>query len=223
LDGILRAQSGRTSAQISAYYNRINDYISPNIVGDTTLLGEDGGSASSVPVNVYAQRDAVLRGVEGQVEAEVVRHLVVGAVGDLVRGDFAGGGPLPFVPSARLGASLRWDDGRFFGGGAVRRGFAQERVSQPGCASADRVVIGPDGELPSDAATGAPCVDVETPAYTVLNLSAGVNLILGGYVHSLTLRADNVGDERFYDASSRIKSFTANPGRNLSAVYRVLF
>lgn len=219
VDGILRAQSGRTSGQLSAYYSRIDDFISPNIVRDTTLAGE-----GSVPLNVFSQRAATLRGAEGQLEAEVARHFIVGAVGDVVRGSFvSGGGALPFLPSARLGGSLRWDDGRFSLGGDVRHGFAQNRVSQPTCARADRVTIGDGGELPAEAASGTPCVDVPTPAYTAVNLSAGLNLIVGGYVHSLTLRADNVGDTRFYDASSRIKSFTANPGRNLSLVYKVLF
>ena len=218
VDGILRAQSGTTSAQLSAYYNRINNYIAPNIVRDTTL-GDEG----AVPLNVFSQQDAVLRGVEGQAEAEVVRHVVAGLVGDVVRGRFASGGPLPFLPSARLGGSLRWDEGRFFAGGDVRHGFAQTRVSQAGCARADRVRLGAEGELPSEPGTGTPCADVPTPAYTVLNLNAGVTLVVGGLSHSLTLRADNVGDTRYFDASSRIKSFTANPGRNLSLVYRLLY
>ena len=105
----------------------------------------------------------------------------------------------------------------------MRHGFAQTRVSQAGCARADRVVLGDEGELGSEPGTGAPCIDLPTPAYTVLNLSTGVTLVVGGLSHSLTLRADNVGDTRYFDASSRIKSFTANPGRNLSLVYRLLY
>jgi iron complex outermembrane receptor protein len=225
VDGILRAASGRTSAQLSAYYNRINDFISPNIVGTVDQEGNPvaPGSGGALPLNRFTQHDATVRGLEGQVEAEVVRHVVVGAMGDLVRGSFVDGGALPFMPPARLGGSLRWDDGRFFAGGDVRHGFGQSRVSQPECSRADRVTVGPDGELPTEPATGTPCVDVATPAYDLVNLSAGINLIVGGYVHSFTLRVDNVGDARFYDASSRIKGFTANPGRNVSAVYKVLF
>jgi iron complex outermembrane receptor protein len=34
---------------------------------------------------------------------------------------------------------------------------------------------------------------------------------------------DNVFDERYVDATSRIKSFAFNPGRNLALVYRVDF
>lgn len=221
-DAILRVRSGRASGQLSAYYNRINDFISPNIMRDTTLVDEDG-APSTVPLNVFSQRDAVMHGLEGQFETEVVRHVVVGAVGDVVRGRFVDSGPLPFLPSARIGGSLRWDDGRFFAGGDVRHGFAQSRVSQASCAVADQVALGAEGELPTEPGTGVPCVDVPTPAHSVVNVSAGISLIVGGRVHSLTLRADNVADERYYDASSRIKSFTANPGRNLSLVYKVLF
>jgi iron complex outermembrane receptor protein len=42
-------------------------------------------------------------------------------------------------------------------------------------------------------------------------------------VHSITLRADNLLDERYRDAASRIKDFAPNPGRNLALVYRLLF
>jgi iron complex outermembrane receptor protein len=96
-----------------------------------------------------------------------------------------------------VGASLRWDTGRFNAGGEVRHAFAQRDV------------------------TGGQ--DVATEAYTLVNFSAGWNMSMGGRIHHLTLRADNVGDVRYYDATSRIKSFAANPGRNVSVVYRVMF
>ena len=57
-----------------------------------------------------------------------------------------------------------------------------------------------------------------------LTLPVGKHAVVTGRLSdSLTLRADNVGDTRYFDASSRIKSFTANPGRNLSLVYRLLY
>ena len=112
--------------------------------------------------------------------------LVAGVVGDVVRGSFVSGGPLPFMPSARVGGSLRWDDGRYFAGGDVRHGFAQTRVSQAACARADRAVLGAEGELGREPGTGAPCVDVSTPAYTVLNLNVGVTLVVGALWGRLT-------------------------------------
>ena len=73
-------------------------------------MDEHDGDEITVPVAVYTQRDAALRGLEGQVEAIVATHVVLGAMGDLVRGEFRDGGPLSFMPAARIGGSGRWDD-----------------------------------------------------------------------------------------------------------------
>ncbi|MDP9348334.1 MAG: TonB-dependent receptor, partial [Gemmatimonadota bacterium] len=192
---VLRARTGALNAQLSAFRNRINDYITPNIVGDTLVEEHEGGFAE-VPLNVYRQEDAVLRGVEGEVESAVGRHWVVGASGDWIRGEFRGGAPLPFMPASRLGGRVRWDDSHYSVGLDVRRSFAQERVPEN-----ERAVSG----------------------YTLVDLSAGLNVIRAGLVHSLTLRADNLFDVVYYDPTSRIKAFAASPGRNLALVYRVLF
>ncbi|HEX2187503.1 MAG TPA: TonB-dependent receptor [Longimicrobiaceae bacterium] len=192
---VLRARTGGLNGQVSAFYNRISDYIAPEAVGDTVLVEEDGASVT-VPLNVFRQDDARLRGVEGEVEAALGGNWVVGAMGDLVRGDFVDGGPLPYMPAARIGGSVRWDDSHYSLGLDVRHAFRQDRV--------------PENEL----ATGA---------YTLVDLAGGINLIRDGLVHSVTLRADNLLDAEYRDAASRIKAFAANPGRNLSLVYRVLF
>ncbi|CAA9358691.1 MAG: Putative TonB-dependent receptor [uncultured Gemmatimonadaceae bacterium] len=220
IDGVVRVQSGRTSAQLSAYYNRVNDYITPVVDGETEADG------AVVPVARFRQADAALRGIEGQAEVEVARYLVVGAMGDVVRGRFRDGGApigavgdaIPFLPPARLGGLVRWDNRRYSASADVRRAFAQDRTSQPGCAAAGSAT----GDAAGDA-TGAPCVDLPTAAYTLANVSVGLNLTTRGYVQTVTLRADNLFDERYYDAASRIKSFAASPGRNVSVVYRVLF
>ena len=192
-EAVLRVDASRTHAQLSAYYNRIDGYIFPRVVGTRTVDGEE------VPEVRITQSDATLAGLEGSVETEFAKHLVLGLMGDAVRGEFVSSGdPLPFMPPARLGASMRWDDGRHFLSARVRRAFAQDRVT-------------------GDA------IDVPTPAYTLLDLSAGLTLILGGQVHTITLRADNVLDERYFDATSRIKRFAPNPGRDFSLVYRLLF
>ena len=192
LDGVFRVQTGKADVQLAAYYNRISNYISPDIVGDT--LTDEG----RVPLNRFSQGDATLKGLEGRVEGAVAPHVVVGGMADVVRGASSDGAPLPFMPAARVGAQSRWDNGKLSFGGDVRHAFAQKRVSGGG-------------------------VDIPTAAYTLLNLSIGVQYIRGGLVHFITLRADNVMDEKYIDSSSRIKSFAANPGRNLAVVYKVLF
>jgi iron complex outermembrane receptor protein len=44
-----------------------------------------------------------------------------------------------------------------------------------------------------------------------------------GRLNALTLRADNLFDAQYREASSRIKNFAFNPGRNVALVYRLLF
>jgi iron complex outermembrane receptor protein len=101
------------------------------------------------------------------------------------------------MPPPRLGASLRRDDGALSLGGDVHHELRQDRVG---------------------AADEPP-----TPAHTLLRLHAGLRVTRGGAVHSLSLRAENLGDAVHREATSRVKDFAPGPGRNLSLVYRVFF
>jgi iron complex outermembrane receptor protein len=194
VEGVLRAQGRRVSADLSAYYNRINGYIVP-IVNDSVDI-DDGGEAVRVGRAVYEQADANLRGVEGRVELVAAPHFVVGAMGDYVRGTFVDGGNIPFMPPARVGGLVRWDGGKVSAEANYRHAFAQNDVAE------------------NESTTGA---------YDLLNLSLGYSRTVLGRVNNITLRADNVLDEKYRDATSRIKDFTFNPGRNVSLVYKLYF
>lgn len=198
IDALLRLHGERINGQVGAYYNRVDNFITPSIVGDT--LNEDG---FFTPINQFAQSDATLRGVEARVEAEAMRNIVVGLLGDVVRGSLADGSPIPFLPAARLGALARRETQGYSLSGEVRHTFAQLRV--------------PEAVVSSDPAA------TPTAGHTLVNVSLGFNLPVGGMVHAVTLRADNLLDERYREATSRIKHFAYNPGRNLSLVYRLLF
>jgi iron complex outermembrane receptor protein len=125
-------------------------------------------------------------------------------MGDLVRGALAANDePLPFMPAARLGGHVRWDDGRMSAEAGYRHAFAQNRVP-PAISEED-----PSG--------------IATPAYDLVNLSLGWTLGAGDHVNSITLRVDNALDAKYVDATSRLKTFAFNPGRNFALVYRVLF
>lgn len=197
LDGVIRVQSTRVDAQFAGFYNRIDHYVTVDIVKDTTVDG------ASVPLNQFAQGDATLKGLEGRLEVTVAPQLVLGAMGDMVRGTLEDGSALPFIPAARLGGSARWEGRRLSFGSELRHGFAQRRVPPP-------------------ASEGDPSA-IPTDAYTVLDLSIGYNLTVGDRMHSIVLRADNVTDEQYVDATSRIKGFAFQPGRNLAVIYKVLF
>jgi iron complex outermembrane receptor protein len=190
VDAVLRVRRSRVTGEISGYYNRVNNYIAPIVVGDTLVVAE------TLPLAVFQQADARVAGLEGKLEVEVVPGLVVGAMGDRLRGDFMEGGPLPYMPASRVGGSIRWDGGTFDVGADVRHSFAQDHVSD------------------SEATTGP---------YTLMDLSTGVNLVARGHVQTITVRLDNVLDQKYAEATSRIKEFALNPGRNLTLVYKMLF
>jgi iron complex outermembrane receptor protein len=202
VDGVLRLEMPKVNGQLSAFYNSINDYITPNIVRDTMIVGDDGAT-SSVPLNRFSQADATLRGVEGKVEVQVAPHMVVGGMGDMTRGRLNSGEPLPYMPAARLGALARWDNGRISTDGEFRHAFAQNQV-------------------PASVSEGDPSA-IATQSYNLVNVSIGLNLPLADRLNTLTLRVDNLLDEKYADATSRLKSFAFNPGRNFSLVYRVVF
>lgn len=201
-DAVLRAQSERVTMQVAGFLNRIDRYIAPALLGDTTIVVEhDGGVEElTVPLNAFAQQDATLRGLEGMVETTVNGRWVVGAMGDFVRGRFADGAPIPFMPQARVGGSLRWSDRRWSAGAAARHAFRQDRAGER--AAANETVAG---------------------SYTLVNLDLGLLLVGGRRAHSITLRVDNLLDEEYREATSRIKRYALNPGRNVAVVYRLLY
>ncbi|HEY9225523.1 MAG TPA: TonB-dependent receptor, partial [Gemmatimonadaceae bacterium] len=199
---VVRAQTHRVNGQFAVYRNTIENFITPNIVKDTTVDAE--GDNLSVPLNRVAQANALMYGAEGRVEVEVFPRFVLGGLGDVVRGEFSDTkSPLPFIPPARLGALARWDDGIRSFNAEFRHAFSQDRV--------------PMAVSESDPA------GVATGAYDLLNLSFGYVFNLRGQASSLTLRADNVLDEKYRDATSRIKGFAFNPGRNIALVYKTSF
>ena len=195
-EAVLRMQRGTIDAQVALFTSRINQFIAPDFVGDT-LLGALPDTAR-VPINRFRQGDATMWGVEARVEAEVGSDVVVGVIGDFVRGEFTSANEfLPFLPAPRAGVNARWNSGAWTLGGDVRYAHAQGRVSG-----------------------GA---DIPTDSYTLANLQGSYTLAVGGRVHTVSLRVDNLADVRYRDAASRIKSFSPAMGRNVSLSYRVLF
>jgi iron complex outermembrane recepter protein len=149
------------------------------------------------PILASAQDAARLTGAEGHLEWLVTDALAAGIRGDIVIAQRQDGEPLPFTPAPRLASSLRWTAGPWSVGGGVNHTFAQNRV--------------------------APEDEIETPAYTLLNMDASLRLTSAGRLHSISLRGENLSNRLYRDATSRIKHFAPNPGRNLALLYRVFF
>ncbi len=101
IDLTLRKHAGDTTFSVSAFHNRVKNYIYANTLDryeDFRLIE-------------YAQHDAEFVGVEGEIRHRFNAVYSAALFGDYVRGKLTGGsGNLPRIPAARLGvrADARW-------------------------------------------------------------------------------------------------------------------
>ncbi len=97
IDVTLRKYAGATTFSLSAYRNRIDNYI----------FGSTLDSHEGFQLIEYAQRDATFTGIEGQVRQQLNPIFGASVFGDYVRAKLAdGGGNLPRIPAQRLGVKF---------------------------------------------------------------------------------------------------------------------
>jgi iron complex outermembrane receptor protein len=207
VDAFARLTRGRLRGEVAAFRNALSGYVYPR---NTGLLGRQGGR----PLFQFTGRDAVLAGVDGSAELSVTPALVLDLTASYVRGTLrgapdslpadpllglparAGSRDLPLVPPLHGRFGARYERPRWFAGAGVRAAARQEDLG-----------------------------DYETPTagYAVGDLTAGVRLLVGARLHTLTLRVDNLIDQEYRDHLSRVKEIMPEAGRNVSLLYRVTF
>ena len=97
IDLTLRKYAGATTFSLSAYRNRIDNYI----------FGSTLDSHEGFQLIEYAQRDATFTGIEGQIRQQINPVFGASVFGDHVRAKLAdGGGNLPRIPAQRLGVKF---------------------------------------------------------------------------------------------------------------------
>jgi iron complex outermembrane receptor protein len=101
IDVTLRKHAGDTTFSVSAFHNRVNNYIYARTLDqyeDFRLIE-------------YAQQDAEFTGIEGELNHQFSKVWSAGIFGDYVRGKLtSGNGNLPRIPAARVGvrANAHW-------------------------------------------------------------------------------------------------------------------
>jgi iron complex outermembrane receptor protein len=86
--------------------------------------------------------------------------------------------------------------------------------------SADRRTASAEVKWAADA-TRLGDFETTTAGYAILNLTAGIQLMVASRLHSVTFRIDNVFDREYRNHLSRIKDVMPQPGRNFALMYRV--
>jgi len=96
----LKRTEGDLQFAVNLYLSRISNYIYGN-----TLDQHDGFRLIE-----YTQQDAMFSGLEAEVSYHLTGTIVATVFGDHVRGRFeGGGGNLPRIPAARMGARVQYD------------------------------------------------------------------------------------------------------------------
>ena len=125
LDLTLRKFAGNTTFSLSAYRNRVNNYIYAH-----TLDSHEGFQLVE-----YAQRDAVFTGLEGEVRHKFSPNFDATLFGDLVRARFddavdnEGKRNIPRIPAHRIGVRLNADWQAWHGMVELSRVGTQDRVA----------------------------------------------------------------------------------------------
>lgn len=189
----LRRASARWEGEVSAYRNRMDDfiYLRPAPEPTVTIRGV-------YPTFTYEQTDAVLAGLDGHVDVRVQPWLEVGADASVLRADDRSAGtPLYGMPANRLGLHARtWLPET----SVVRTPYLDLTLHR--VLEQDRV---PDG------------LDYAPPpkGYARVDVQAGAALRLGGTEARASLAVENVFDTAYRDYLSRFRYFIDAPGRNV--------
>jgi iron complex outermembrane recepter protein len=183
-DVALRWRSPRLRAEVSAYDTRIDGYL---------YLRPFGTGPQPFDSLAVMQGDAVLRGLEGELQWAVHPRLTLRGSGDLVRGtNVTADLPLFLMPPPRAT------------GGA--------RLELPGRGPLLRPHLAVDVERHARATRLDPR-DVAFSGYGLLHLRAGTALTVGPRLLLLDLAVTNATDRRYRDHLSRYKTFAEGLGR----------
>ncbi len=208
-DVFVRLSSDRVTGEIAAFHNTLGDYIFPSSRGRAEL-GAQGGR----PRFQFTNEDARFVGIEGELAAALTRVLQLEMSGSLVNARFTSErAPIPvfdgadttFVPASRYPPlmppphgriALRLDEPRRFIGVGLKLVAEQDRLGD---------------------------VETVTPGYALAEITAGLRIMRGAMLHSITLRIDNLFDREVREHLSRTRDIMPGPGRNISLLYRLVF
>ena len=178
------------SGQLALFANRIDNYIF------LTKTAE-----GNPPVFSYTSGNARLFGLEAEVDIHPIHSLHLGSTFSYVNGKQIGGTWLPMIPAPRLLTECKYEFSH--GGRLFNNAF---------------VAIELDWNARQDHFYAVDDTETAAPAYALLNMSAGTDLVIKGKKRaSIYLLADNLTDAAWQSHLSRLKEVGIyNMGRNFT-------
>jgi iron complex outermembrane receptor protein len=193
----LRWQGNRLRGSLAAFRCAFDDYIYLRLTGE---------ARGDLPVAVFDQSKATLRGAEASLSFDASRILTVSTTAERLRTrNDSTGFRLPFSPPDRVAAALRFHP---TGSAKWSSPYAELRAT---CAAEGRIA-GPDEPFP-----------VNTAGYAVLDLGSGVQRVLGDTIVSVDIWVSNLTNRAYRDFLDTYKAYAYSPGRNVRVTMRWLF
>ncbi len=201
IDATLRHVGARTRMEVSAYSNRIDDYIylRPRAPIQTVR--------GAYPAYQYESTDAKLRGLEASVQFDPSSSLSFYASGTLVRGvDRSTGEALFDIPADRLSLSARVYGPR---GGRILDPYLELGTT----------LVRHQDRVPSTTVYRLP-----TDGYGLVSLEIGAREVrLLGQKLEVNVTAKNLFDHRYRDYLSRYRLYVDDVGRDVIVRVRTTF
>jgi len=201
----LRWDNRANRLEITAYRNRIDDFI---------VLRDTGNTRNGLPVFQYEQTDAIVRGIELDAETTVADWLTLFATAERVEGrDRRTGSELPTMPADNATAGARFHP-KGSGWLTSPRGGIKLRYE----ASKDAA----PGE-PFSQFDNAPFGSASTQSHTLIDLNAGFTVAAKHHPLDVDLAIHNVLDEDYRGFLDTYKGYALSPGRDIRLTVRIPF
>lgn len=198
-----RYLTSTATMEAAVYYNHFDNYLYAQDTGRPSIPRADLNEFK------YIGTQATMYGAELSSEIKMFNNFAVEGnvsftIGDRVipeeereaTGLTETEQPLPMMPPLKGNIGLRYNLNEFTIGGRVRAAASQTRLGE---------------------------IETPTDAYAVVDLNAQFRFDWGGTLNTVSLSAQNLFNTEYYNHLSRVKDLFAEPGRNISLLYRVYF
>lgn len=180
---------GTWQLEARIFYNEIDDYIFRANTGQEH-------HHTHLPIYEYRQERAYFHGAEVELELPLHDSLRFGLFADMVRARLKDSGDVPYVPPARIGATLNQEWGNIDAELQVIHAFRQSRSG---------------------------VFEESTGSYTRLDLNLGYRIPIDHREILLFANGRNLTNEKIRNASSPLRDVAPEPGRSLEAGVRLIF
>jgi outer membrane receptor protein involved in Fe transport len=203
----LRLEEERVRGFMALFRDSYDNYIYQKLTGEIQ---------DNLPVGVFDQANAVVKGFEGQLSVDTTPWLTLNVAGDALRSkNRATGRRLPFSPPDRAIVGAHFHGAHFHGAhfhGLLSDEWIHPFVEIRSIFTGKGKISGPDEPFPLD-----------TDSYMLIDLGAGVQRHFEKSVLSFDLWISNLANKSYKDFLDTYKLYASSPGRNIRATLRFLF